>query len=404
LSHLRAFFDVVRLPAGGPVHLAVALPGKRLLGRTDFPAAARPDTGRVASGRGLDAASCEASALGEAAELVSCCAWGHEELITAREDELGGAALSPETLNGWTDAQLRGRAAWNRAYGDYDWRPHRRDPRRPIDWLRVEDAFGGPHAYAPADFAFIGRKRSGDPAAVAIGDSNGCASGSTQEAARLAALLELVERDATGRWWYARRRRPSIDLAALEDKTGLVAWLCERRRRTWLFDISSDLAIPVLAAASAEPDGRDVALGFAARIEAREAATAALTEMAQMEASLAAARALGDSAGSWAKWRCEVRIATLPLDATRVTGRAPETRSGSSGSPLSIALAACRRNDIGVWFASMTRPDLGTDAARAIAPALCHYKPRLARARLLAPDRPTGQSRRVAFMTTLLRV
>ena len=46
--------------------------------------------------------------------------------------------------------------------------------------------------------------------AVAIGDSNGCASGATLEEAKTAAILELIEWDATARWWYGRSPRPVI--------------------------------------------------------------------------------------------------------------------------------------------------------------------------------------------------
>jgi ribosomal protein S12 methylthiotransferase accessory factor len=49
-------------------------------------------------------------------------------------------------------------------------------------------------------------------------------------------------------------------------------------------------------------------------------------------------------------------------------------------------MEACARHGIGVWFADMTREAIGVPAFRAIAPDLCHIKPRFARKRLLAPD------------------
>jgi ribosomal protein S12 methylthiotransferase accessory factor len=167
----------------------------------------------------------------------------------------------------------------------------------------------------------------------------------------------------------------------------LTGWLADRERRSFLFNITSDLDIPVIAVMSAEPDGSDIALGFAARLDPRFAAISALTEMLQMEVSLHAARALGDAAGSWAYWRRTVRISTPPLDATAgvpsgtLPKAAPDQRSG-----LSALLDACARRNVDLCFADMTRPAIGVPVFRALSTALCHYKPRFARRRLLNVD------------------
>jgi ribosomal protein S12 methylthiotransferase accessory factor len=391
---LAALFDLMPLPAGGlPVHFAIALPGAALRAMPGFPSAATPESGRVADGRGLDAEQCRTSCLGEAAELVSCCAWGDEALVTATPAELGPAALSPVALNGFTPDQLSQRDDWNSSPFEFDWRPPLAAGTA-IEWLGVESAFAGEARYVPADFAFIGRREPGDEAAVAIGDSNGCAAGPDANAARLAAVLELIERDAIARWWYGRRRRPPLDPGEIEGAGGLTAWLAGRARRLWLFDITTDLGIPVIAAASAEPDGRDVALGFAARLDIHAAGVSALTEMLQMEVSLLAAKALGDAAPSWAWWRAAVNMATPPLDAAlslppeRLEAAHPATPSQPAGQAAGLAavLQACARADIDLWFADMTRPAIGVPVFRALSTTLCHYKPRFARPRLLAPD------------------
>lgn len=381
---VAGLFDLLPLPPGnGPVQLALALPGERLSALPGFPEAALPTTGRVASGRGLTPEACRTSALGEAIELVSCCAWADEPLVRATEAELGPVALSPEALNGFSDAQIDERDAWNETYGGFDWRPSRRDPARALDWVPVNDAFGGAAAYAPADFAFIGRRAAGDPEAVAIGDSNGCAVGSTPEAARLSALLELIERDATARWWYGRRRRPPIAPGAAGIDATLCDWLRERARRTWLFDITSDLEVPVVAAASSETDGREVALGFAAALDRTVAATAALTELVQLERSVALAGALGDAAGLWALWRRRVDMSLPPLDAvSALPPQAPPAGADLTAGSLSAVLEACARNGTDLWFCDMSRAALGLPAVRALSTTVCHSKPRLRRPRL----------------------
>jgi ribosomal protein S12 methylthiotransferase accessory factor len=385
-SSPAGLFEIIPLPVRDvPLYLAIALPSPSLVRMPGFPRAALPDSGRVASGRGLSSELCRASALGEAAELVSCCAWGTERLVTALDRELGPAALLPEVLNGFSTAQIDCRRAWNTRYAGFDWRPPLRDPKRPIEWLKVEDARGGPSAYAPADFAFIRRRKAGDDAAVAIGDSNGCACGLDVDSAKLAAVLELLERDAAARWWYGRRRRPLLDWSRLGNEGELTAWLASRPRRTWLFDITADIDIPVAVAASAEADGSDVVLGFAARLGMRDAAVAALTEMLQMEFSLAAARELGDTAEHWRDWRARVRMTTPPLNATPIRGDFADSQCTLPS--LAAVIEACARQGIRIWFADMTREAIGVPAFRAISPDLCHLKPRFARKRLLAPDR-----------------
>jgi ribosomal protein S12 methylthiotransferase accessory factor len=376
-------FEIIELPPHGPAHVAIALPGPSLRALPGFPAAALPESGRIASGRGLSRESCLRSALGEAAELASCCDWGDDRPLLATEAELGPDALSPAALNGFTADQLARRTAWNRRHGALDWRPRRRSAHEPLAWIAVADAYGGPGRYAPADFVRIGRRERGDRRAVAIGDSLGCAAGPTLPAAQLAAVLELIERDAAARWWYGCRRRPPLPLEAIDGAGALAGWLADRPRLSRLVDIGSDIAVPVLAAISAEPDGSDVALGFAARLERDAAAVAALTEMLQMELALAQARRLGDRAGSWAAWRRTVSMATPPLDAALAPAR-PSAAARPAGGGLGEALDACRRRGIDLWLQDATRPEIGMPVARALSTSLCHSKPRLARPRLTA--------------------
>jgi ribosomal protein S12 methylthiotransferase accessory factor len=350
-----------------------------------FPRAALPESGRVASGRGLTIEASRRSCLGEAVELASCCDWGDRELVRASADELGLAALSPATLNGFTAEQLRGREDWNTLRAGFDWRPPAIDAITRLDWIAVEDAYGGPVRFAPADFVMIGRQEPGDEAAVAIGDSNGCAAGSNAEAAKVAAVLELIERDATGRWWYGCRRRSPLEIGSIAGTDAMRDWLADRERRTWLFDITSDIAVPVLAAASAESNGEDVALGFAARFDGHSAAIAALTEMLQMEVSIFSARAFNLRTGPVATWRSSVRMCLPPLDASeKVSPKRPAWPATCDG--LSQMLELCHRKEIDLWFADMTRPTIGAPVFRALSMTLCHFKPRFARPRLTEPN------------------
>lgn len=368
----------------------MVVPGAKALQRwPGYPAAARAQSRRAASGRGTTAAACAASGVGEAVELASCCAWGDEPTWRARPAELE-RAFAPATLLGLSPPQVADRGAWNARHGWLDWRPAPCPPERPIDWVVAEDADGAAIA-VPADFVYIGRREPGDEEAAAVADSNGCAAAPTPAGARLAALLELVERDATGRWWYGQRARPSLPLALLDAAPGLRSAFEARQRRTLLLDITTDLGVPCVAAISSEPDGTRVGLGFAAAPDPSDAACAAATEMVQTELALRAATALADPGPPWRDWLAEVDM-TLPVLAAAGPPAAPPdpldgaTAAGAEGQ-LDALLVRCARSRCRVAFVDLTRPEFGVPVARALSPDLCHCRPRFGFRRLLATDR-----------------
>ena len=148
----------------------------------------------------------------------------------------------------------------------------------------------------------------------------------------------------------------------------------------------------MLAAVSAEADGRDVALGFAARFDGKSAAIAALTEMLQMEFSLASARLLDERDGTWARWRRSVSVTSAPLDAaTSMDAICP--RWQTPAPDLSRALEKCAQVAIDIWFANIEHyhPIIGTPVYRALSKTLCHFKPRFGRARLMSADRNSSE-------------
>lgn len=382
-------FDIVVLTEASELaQLAIALPNDRYRANGALPKAALPEAGRIASGRGASLDACRHSCMGEAAEMLSICAWGDEVLVTAPAADLGPQALSVRAVNGFTDAQINERETWNRIYGEYDWRPSLTSAAIPISWGQVEDAFGGEKRYAPADFLYLGQRQGGDASAVAIADSNGCAAGADAEAAKLGALLELIERDATARWWYGCRRRPPIGADEIRAATSLGPRLAERERQSWLFDITSDLEIPVVAALSAERDGTDVALGFSARTNLSAAMESAVTEMLQMEFSLMVAKESANQSTLWSQWRRAVTTSLAPLDAMAMPALARSDAMPARGeATFADMLETCARLGIDLYFADMSRPAVGVPVYRALSTALCHYKPRFGRLRLHAPDR-----------------
>jgi ribosomal protein S12 methylthiotransferase accessory factor len=126
-------------------------------------------------------------------------------------------------------------------------------------------------------------------------NSTGCAVGPDRDAAMARALWECVERDAVALWWHGNRQGGAVATEIIDTyQPRLFWWLHERARTTRLIEITTDIGLPVVVAVAADPDGRMVAIGSAARPALEDAALAAVTEMVQTEVSLDHARDAGD--------------------------------------------------------------------------------------------------------------
>jgi len=350
----------------------------------DFPPAATLVRHRLGTGAGEDLQTATIRATGELVEIASCCAWGDEAIVTAPEAGLPHPAFGPERLSGFSADQIAKRRFWNGRIKGVDWIPPQIDPSRPIDWLAARCLFTGRVIHVPADSVLIGRRAPGDPEACAVADTNGCAAGETQDDAWLRALFELIERDATGRWWYGQRHAPTVDPATVQIDAAIPAHLGRRGRRLVLLDLTSDLGVPTIAALAMDDTGAKVGAGFGTRANLRAAARAAVTELMMMEVRVAAAIADPGSDAALEMWFRTVRFAgDVPFD--HRPGREPRVHSGTDVDLAScaarLAAAGCR-----VAMLNFTRAAFGVPVARAVSPDLCHWKPRFGRARLLASE------------------
>ncbi|MHC1629144.1 MAG: YcaO-related McrA-glycine thioamidation protein [Candidatus Nezhaarchaeales archaeon] len=116
-------------------------------------------------------------------------------------------------------------------------------------------------------------------------NTNGLASGNTMEEAILHGLMEVIERDA---WSLAELSKCGGKIIEVSEEHKLVRELIEKFEKAsikvFLRDITSDLGIPVVAAASDDLKLRDPALltiGFGAHLDPEIAAIRALLEVAQ---------------------------------------------------------------------------------------------------------------------------
>ncbi|MDU9004220.1 YcaO-like family protein [Sedimentitalea todarodis] len=375
-------FDLISVTReGDPCHFAFCVPNQRAYARwPDFPRAARPDSGRAAAGRGVDAAQCEASALGEAIELACTCEWGDEALIMATLDELGSAAVSPDALNGFSSRQLAERETWNVSpFAALDWRPRPLDASRPTQWLSATRT-SGETCLVPADFVLVGRREPGDQDAVSIATTSGCASGATPESAKQRALLELIERDAVGQWWYQHIPRPDSPLGSLDLPATVSRYLEERARQTMVLDLTTELGVPVMAALSCRPDGKALALGFGCDLSRARAGCSAIVEMFQTEIGLGQRAQRDDPLlGIWMREATRDNLAILG---------AAMTPPPQQPVDLNDVVARLARHGKNCAFVDLSRADFGKHVFRAIVPEMWSDKPRFAgfeRSGLTAP-------------------
>lgn len=356
-----------------------------------FPPGATLAQQRLGHGAGEDVATARTRAVGELVEIASCCAWGDEAVRTAARTDLPNPSFGPAELCGFSEDQTANRDLWNTHLRGLDWIPEPADPAHPIDWMQAQCLFTGQVIFVPADFVLIGRRAPGDAAASAIADTNGCAAGATAEDACLRALFELIERDATGRWWYGQRHAHVLDQAALSIDISIAEHLGRRGRHLLLLDMTSDLGVPTVAALAMDAAGGHLGAGFATRANLHAAVRAAVTELMQMELRVAAVQSSRLPDTDLEKWFQDVRFEGMVpfLDQPRNESPVhPETDVDLEACIVRLEAAGCR-----VALMDFTRPEFAVPVIRAISPDICHWKPRFGRARLLGSEGEAEVSR-----------
>jgi ribosomal protein S12 methylthiotransferase accessory factor len=333
-------------------------------------------------GDGAAPVSFSLSGSGETLEqaFVSCVGEGVDRLAQIeRQGDIATVASLPEV-----ESQLPPDAAVAIAR---DMAEQSLAPSTPLAWVRGrrldgEHAFaGGRDVLLPADWCL--RRAGGEPrlrprSALSVG----VATGPSLDWAASRALLELIERDAASLWWTGGRRGKAVPLdhTAMAPIVRLAGALRQQAhdRSTWLLDITTDIAIPVVAALSCNRDGRQLAYGFAARRSIADAAQAAILELCQTELAIQFALIKQAELGEERLQPADrahlerdrmIRADQCELLHPRGVRLGYDAPAGGELQPLAIAnaLAAC---GIEVSLMEMTRPEFDIPVVRAVAPAL----------------------------------
>jgi ribosomal protein S12 methylthiotransferase accessory factor len=242
------------------------------------------------------------------------------------------------------------------------------------DWVEAVDLKGRP-ARVPADWCI--RRASAGPLKIpGAALSVGCAAGATREDARRRALLELAERDAVSLWWDGGR--PARPLASDELPTTAASLRqlrgAARARDTAFLDLTTDLAIPVVAAYSTDPHGSGFVCGFAARESVDAAAVAALVELCQMEVGLQVAlvkrQELGEQSLHEGDRKHLVRAARVDTYADPHFARFLEDARALALEHQKMSIEDKFDRLATAFLVDLARADIGVPVIKAIAPTL----------------------------------
>jgi bacteriocin biosynthesis cyclodehydratase domain-containing protein len=347
------------------------------------------------SGKGMTDIQARVSAMGEALERFQGLYTGEEPRQFTTLDALGDHAIVPNDIMRFSDAQFDNRDAWNASGHRFATVPERFPGDQAVDWSPVWSLTHERVRWLPTAMLYFAAPQL-PGRSIFVGCSNGCAAGNTREEAMLQGLLELIERDAVGIWWYNRLRRPAIDATAFDDPAiNRMLEVYEALDRPVRFiDVTSDLGIPAVAAVSARRNAvtEDILLGFGAHLDPRIATMRALGEVVQFYPAVAphAADGSGDydyddpeSREWWSTARLETHPYLVPDDAAvpapRAPGVGPVTDIVGAVEAVRARIEAAGHE---VLILDQTRPDVGFPTVRMIAPGLRHFWARYAPGRL----------------------
>lgn len=327
-------------------------------------------------GKGKNIEAAKKSALFEGIERFSGVWRDDIKLIWGTEASLGAEAVDVEYMLGYSRHQLENRLEWN-AENPY---PMLQVPRPYLSaeekgWVEGISLTNGRRVLVPAGYCFYDYStRDGF-----LCDSNGCAAGQEAQDAIFSGLLEILERDAIGIWWYNRLARPGILLSSFPD-----SWIqmqvrvhADMGRSLQVIDLTNDFQVPVVAAISRKLEGApEWVIGFGCDRDIQKAITGALLELGQVFTvrwnNPNPARLFNKPIPDNATW-----LAPNPNEAVR-------TMKDYAVAMPTIEDVVKHIDDLGheVIAVDQTHPSLGVPVFRTIIPGLCHHWPRLAVKRL----------------------
>lgn len=345
-------------------------------------------------GKGTTAIQAEVGALCEAIERHSATFRNDEELIRGSLRSLGPQAMHPNRCQLYHDRQYLNRDPWNSTHGRFQFVCAPFDEDAVMDWTPVWSLSEQRHRLLPTRYLYFDAPAGGGPLYVRP-DSNGNAAGSSLEDAVLQGLLEIVERDAVALWWYNRTPVPAVDLDAFHDPwtEELREVYAELGREVWVLDVTSDLGIPAMVAASRRVDQRpeEIMFGFGAHLDPRLALRRALTELNQLMPVLINVGSdgrYGTDDQDAVRWWRDATVANQPYllpdvgDRPRVPSDYRYTLNHDLFDDVTEIRNKLESLGMEMLVLDQTRPDIGLPVVKVIVPGMRHFWARFAPGRL----------------------
>jgi len=332
-----------------------------------------------AFGKGVSVQEAETVCVAEALERYSLTWRGDERVIHAKLDDVD--AIHPNTIGQYSEAQFRDRADNNRLAEPMFWVPAPVDPSARIGWVQCRPVLEGRLRHVLAAAVFYGYPfEAGERYFMA--DSNGCAAGRTIEEALANALLELVERDALAIWWYNRLQRPAVQITAAVDEPteSIIRSLESEGRNVQVLDITTDLDVTCYVALAPKYDGSDVLFASAAHVCPQKAAYKALSELSQ----IAFWRAQKQPNQLWTEWLhvANTKKPEFHWLAANGTVTLGDRERVTPTAIIQVCVNTLERAGVQSYWVDLTRPEIGLQVVRAIAPGLRNPWARFAPGRL----------------------
>ncbi|MFK7875886.1 MAG: YcaO-like family protein [Paracoccaceae bacterium] len=196
--------------------------------------------------------------------------------------------------------------------------------------------------------------------------SEGAAAGPTPEFAKLAGMLELIERDSVARWWHGGQPARRISNAVFE-RVG------EAPRQVLVLDLSHGSLAPVVAMISCCQQTKDCVFAAACRPSFSEAKLAALRELIQFEVAQISKRHTTQDAAVYKK-QDEICSGGTMLDLAGPFNDMLETAqdlpTDQSSRVLEVLMSRAKQQNIRIGFVDLTRREFGLSVFKAMSPDL----------------------------------
>lgn len=202
-------------------------------------------------GTGINEIETLLPALGEAFERYSTCVHSPDQFVLASAEELGRDALDLDTIPRASKAELL----------------HPRCPlveptkELPLRWVRGISLLDNRVVYLPAPMVYLHTGIATPAERICIQITTGCAAHTSLERALLAAICEVVERDAISLTWLQKLPLPRIDVDCIPPQLASYWKLYEQACNDLeyvFFDGTLDIGIPTIYALSVARANRQV--------------------------------------------------------------------------------------------------------------------------------------------------